>query len=124
MKVLTLSAPSRNSFSGHTARKITTAIRHLPKSGPRKHVDLLHDEDDFECALLASLGFSTHMICDKTGLRPHQVTYRLGKGEIKRSDYRNGSSPVARAMLRQHTDIAEPVLRAQLQKTLRKHGDR
>jgi hypothetical protein len=111
-------------FNGHSARKLRNAIRKLPRSGPRRFVDLLHDEDDFRCALLASLGFSTNMICDQTGLRPHQVTYRLHKGELKRSEYRNGTSAVAQALLRQHTDIAEPVLRKQLTKTLAKFGEK
>ena len=84
----------------------------------RRRVDLLDDPADFQCALLASLGFSTRYISQKTGLSACQVTYRLTKGQVRRADYRNGTSDIARSILRRNADIAEPLLRRAIRATL------
>lgn len=52
-------------------------------------------DEDLQCAILASLGFSTKYIMEMTGLSACQVSYRLGKGRIKRKDYRDGTSDMA-----------------------------
>lgn len=57
------------------------------------------DDSDLQCAMLAALGFSTKMICERTGLTPCQVSYRLNKGRIKRKDYRDGTSAVAERVI-------------------------
>ena len=79
---------------------------------PRK-VDLLTGED-FQCALLGSLGFSTECIMSNTALSKGQVYYRLRIGGIKRKDYRNGASRIARKMMAQTSATATPILIEQL----------
>lgn len=56
-------------------------------------------DEELECAILASLGFSTRFIEARTGLTPCQVTYRLKKADIKRADYRNGESTMAQRVI-------------------------
>lgn len=104
--------------------------KHKPVKAPQNHiaaphrpVDLLHDPDDFKCALLASLGFSTKAIMARTILSSGQITYRLHKGQIKRMEYRNGTSAIAKDVLKSHTDIAEPILLRQLRKVLKEQGE-
>ena len=82
-------------------------------------VDLLHNEDDFQCVLLASLGFSNKYIEDRTGLSFGRIAYRLGKGGVKRADYRNGESAVAKALLKQSQGIVETTLQKQLRKRMK-----
>lgn len=72
---------------------------------------------DFDCALLGSLGFSTKFLVSKTGLTQHQVTYRLHKANVSRMAFRNGESPEALALLRRHRSVAEGVLRSRLPRT-------
>jgi hypothetical protein len=76
-------------------------------------VNLLHG-DDFKCALLGSLGFSTRLIMRHTGLTPSQIGYRLRKGDIRRSDYRNGESSVAENLLQRARTIAVPAIKQHL----------
>ena len=78
-----------------------TASHHLK----RRRLRLL-DGDDFTCTLLGSLGFSTKLIMARTGLSPSQIGYRLRVGGIKRSDYRDGESPLADSMLERGQSIA------------------
>ena len=56
-------------------------------------------DEDLQCAILASLGFSTRYIMQETGLSACQVSYRLGKGKIKRKDYRDGESDMAKRVV-------------------------
>lgn len=69
----------------------------------QRYVDFENNQSDFDAAMLGSLGLSTRFICSKTGLRPSQVTYRLGQkhANIKRKDYRDGNSSVAKAIIKQ-----------------------
>jgi hypothetical protein len=85
-----------------------TSLRTLPRK-----VELLKG-DDFKCALLGSLGFSTKLIMEHTDLTPGQVGYRLRKGGIRRLDYRNGESAVASAMLQKARVIAVPAVKEHL----------
>lgn len=64
------------------------------KTKPRQ-VDFLNQPQDLKAAVLAHLGFSTAFICAKTQLTPCQVSYRLRKVGVKRSDYRDGTSAFA-----------------------------
>ncbi len=82
---------------------------------PRRHVDFFTEQSDFEVALLGSLGFGTDYIAAKTGLSAGQVVYRLHKAHVKRSDYRAGTSPVARAMLQNAKRLSAPLVRRELQ---------
>ena len=76
-------------------------------------VNLLHG-DDFRCAVPGSLGFSTRLIMRHTGLTPSQIGYRLRKGEIRRSDYRNGDSSVAENLLQRARTVAVPAIKQHL----------
>jgi hypothetical protein len=61
---------------------------------PRK-VNFKEELMDFRVAVLGALGWSTAAIVSKTSLTPCQVTYRLKKASLKRSDYRSGYSGIA-----------------------------
>jgi hypothetical protein len=87
---------------------------------PRK-VELLKG-DDFKCALLGSLGFSTKLIMEHTELTPSQVGYRLRKGGIRRMDYRNGESEVASAMLKKARVVALPTVREHLRNVIQNNA--
>ena len=80
---------------------------------PARRVNLLAG-DDFKCAIMGSLGFSTNLIMRHTEFTPSQVGYRLRKAEIRRSDYRNGESAVAESMLQNARVIAIPAVKAHL----------
>lgn len=67
---------------------------------PPRRVDFFLYKDDYECAYLAALGFSTAFIQNKTGLSSGKVTYRCKKAAIKRADYRNGASVYAQIVTR------------------------
>lgn len=64
------------------------------KTTPRRVDWFLHD-DDYECAYLGSLGFSTRYIMRMTKLTSGKITYRLKKAAIRRIDYRDGNSDLA-----------------------------
>lgn len=86
-----------------------------PKRAP-KTVDFLNHQDDHSCVLLASMGFSTAYICERTGLSACQVTYRLTKADLtrasgmSRSDFRNGTSPFAKIILSSAQAMADKEL--------------
>jgi hypothetical protein len=69
---------------------------------------------DFKCVLLGGLGFSTKLIMEHTDLRPSQIAYRLRKGDIRRSDYRNGESSVAENLLQRAQTVAVPAIKQHL----------
>ena len=83
------------------------------RAKPRR-VDFGLYTEDFECALLGSLGFSTAMIESKTGLTGGKVTYRLKKISVRRMDYRNGESTMAKLVLRNMKPTVERELRSYL----------
>jgi len=80
---------------------------------PRK-VDFYIYKEDFEAALLGSLGQSAMAICAKTGLTKGKVTYRLRKAGVRLGDYRNGESSIARLVLRNMRPTLERELHAHL----------
>ena len=55
--------------------------------------------DELICAKLASLGMSTKKIIEETVFSACQVSYRLKLADIKRSDYRNGTSATAQRVI-------------------------
>lgn len=77
---------------------------------PRR-VDFAREGEDFDVALLGSLGKSTKFICNYTGLTPCQVSYRLAAGRVKRKDYRDGTSAISRKILKEMMSIADPSVR-------------
>lgn len=70
------------------------ATRTRPKSA-----NPLTDASNFMVALYGDEGMSGKFIQEKTGLTKSQVLYRLKAYSIKLSNYRNGQSLSARAML-------------------------
>lgn len=85
----------------------------LARTATPRRVNLLNGSD-FKCALLGSLGFSTRLIMTHTDLTPSQIAYRLRKGEIRRSDYRNGDSAIAHNLLQRARVVAVPALKEHL----------
>lgn len=64
-------------------------------------VDFFRHDEDFECAYMGALGFSTRAILQiAKGLTSGQINYRLKKAQIRRMDYRNGVSHVALTVLK------------------------
>lgn len=51
--------------------------------------------EDYAAVLMASMGFSTKHITERTGLTPSQVSYRTAIAGVKRKDYRDGVSGMA-----------------------------
>lgn len=79
------------------------------------------DPNQMTVARLGSLGRTTKSICRATGFTPCQVTYRLAAAGIKRMDWRDGSSPVAKFAEQSSADYLDQILR---QKLLRHHKEK
>lgn len=84
----------------------------------RRFVDFLNKRSDHECAMLLAMGYSTTYIASKTRLSPGQVSYRAWKSGISRAEYRNGSSPFAKAVLQ----VARGTVEVKLLSHLRREG--
>jgi hypothetical protein len=84
-----------------------------------RKVDLLYNEDDFQVCLMGSLGMSTKAICESTGLSHCQVTYRLNKAQVSRAQYRNGTSAVAKELMKRNTHFAAPIVKKEINKRLK-----
>lgn len=63
-------------------------------------VDYRNNVHDKMVVMLGAMGFGTDFIAAQSKLSPGQVIYRLGKAGVKRSDFRNGTSRVAKLVLR------------------------
>lgn len=61
---------------------------------PRRVDWELYDED-YECTYLGALGRSNRNIIARTKLSPGKISYRLRKYQIRRLDYRDGTSDIA-----------------------------
>lgn len=72
------------------------------------------NQDDMRVLVLGKLGFSTKAITKETGLSGHQITYRLHKFAVRRLDYRNGQSDVAKYILNKTQGYVENNLLKQL----------
>lgn len=81
-------------------------------------VDYLRHREDFQCVVLAGLGFSTELISQKTGLSHGQVIYRIKKANVKRSDYRDGGSRIAARVISGSKEYAEAEMQRQLKREL------
>lgn len=64
-----------------------------------------YETHNFLCGRLGMLGFSTAFIQRRTGLSQGQIIYRLHKLGIKRREYRDGQSALARFVV-QRTERA------------------
>jgi hypothetical protein len=85
------------------------------RNKPRR-VDFYIYKEDFEAALMGSLGQSAAAISAKTGLTKGKVTYRLRKAGVRLGDYRSGESSIARLVLRNMRPTLERELHAHLKK--------
>lgn len=104
---------SERGFKSHVAR-----LHRWPNSPTRKAVDFLDDEAQMEILILASLGYSTLFIKKQTGFSESQIIYRLRLAAISRLDYRDGKSPVAKAVL----DASYKSVRSELRKEVDHRG--
>lgn len=89
-----------------------------------RKVDLIYNPDDYKVCVMGSLGLSTKAICEATGLSHCQVTYRLNKGAIKRSEYRDGTSTIACAIIANAGKHVDMRLKAQLNKRMKELTNR
>jgi len=80
---------------------------------PRR-VDFFKYEEDYECAFLGALGFSTRFICSQTKLSPGKITYRLKKAHVRRMDYRDGYSEISSIMRKKMRPVISPELTREL----------
>lgn len=90
-----------------------------PKTIPMK-VSFFGQDTDMKVALMGGLGFSTRAIQKETGLTHCQILYRLNKAKIKRSDYRNGESPIAKHILWRGKGRVDYVVRERLEEQIKK----
>lgn len=91
------------------------------KVAERRYVDFTNNQEDRTCLKLAGMPFSLAFIASKSGLTKGQVSYRLTTiAQISRSEIRNGSTTLGRAMAQLMIDnvgdLAEPRLLSYLRK--------
>ena len=76
-----------------------------------QRVDFLANNVDMQVLIYGELGMSTRYITGKTLFSPGQVSYRLRKASVRRMDYRDGTSAVAKAVIRQAREFTESQIR-------------
>lgn len=81
-------------------------------------LDARHNDADFACLMLGSVGWSNKGIAKYTGLTEGQVGYRLQRYGISRTAYRNGESPAAKWILGK----VEKALSRHIEGELRENG--
>lgn len=86
------------------------------KNGSLVHYSIFQDTKDFECALLASLGFSDKLIISRTKLTPGQISYRLKRAGISRQNYRDGKSTLSKLV----TNRVQESAKAEVERKIRK----
>jgi hypothetical protein len=74
------------------------------KKTPPRRVSFEQNDDDFICAVLCLMGYSTQCIVNSTGLTPGQVTYRVTSAGLQwaRHNFRNGTSKQAKSALQEY----------------------
>lgn len=110
-------------------RPTKVKVRRLDEQRPHKYVDFHANATDFQCVLLAAIGWGSAAIADYTGLTEGQVQYRIGKAETGRRKgeatarqmYRTGKSPVAQSVVAAITGRGS-VVKKQITTTLDKRG--
>ena len=78
-------------------------------------VNFSANAQDFQAAVLGSLGYSTAYIMARTNLSASQVVYRLGKAKVRRADYRNGTSQIAVKLQKELLTRAGEIVKVTLQ---------
>lgn len=87
----------------------------------RAKLDFLSNSRDLDVLIYGELGFSTAFIMEQTGLEKGPVYYRLQRAGVRRNDYRNGTSAVAKAVLRSHLGLAKREAVKQVRRVRRVH---
>ncbi len=64
-----------------------------------RRVDLLGNDTDFTAYVMGQMGQSNRSVQDRVELSNGQISYRLRKASTKRSDFRDGTSPIARKLI-------------------------
>lgn len=103
--------------------------RRLEGPRPHKFVDFHANATDFQCVLLAAIGWGSAAIAEYTGLTEGQVQYRIGKAETDRRKgeatarqlYRTGKSTVAQSVVAAITSKSSTV-KKQITTSLDKRG--
>lgn len=85
-------------------------IDNKPKIKNRRRLNPLTDDAYFQALIFASEGRSDRFIQQRTGLSTGQISYRLKQYEIRRADYRDGTSPMAVAVEREMDSILTGIL--------------
>lgn len=73
-------------------------------------VDALVKFEDFNCVLLAKLGYSVKTIARATKMTQGKVIYRLNKYKTKVTDYRNGKGAYSEMVLHRVTRMGAKML--------------
>lgn len=63
-------------------------------------VNFFLNQEDMTVAILGTLGLSTDYIKSMTNFSDGQILYRLRSANVKRSNYRNGDSPIINGVLK------------------------
>lgn len=64
----------------------------------------------FLALVLGGAGYATSYIMQRTGLTKSQIDDRLRYYSVKRADYRNGTSRIAKAFAQSAQDLAAPIM--------------
>jgi len=83
-----------------------------------KGVDLAEVIEYRLCEYMGRCGYAYQYIADETGLTKGQVAARLKSGQIKVKDYRNGNSPLAKAIVGKLSAVAKQRYIANMQRYL------
>ncbi len=93
--------------------------RIITERAPMAWVDYHANAQDLQCVMLAALGWTTAAIAKQVRLTEGQVVYRISKSEFgrrkgeltARTQYRQGKSDIAQAMVVQISGNRSPVRR-------------
>ncbi len=93
-------------------------VGHLVRAKARTTIQ--KEAATYEAGIAAMMGINTKAIMARTGLRAHQVAYRLQRtgASVVRRDYRNGQGPVADFLLSKARRVAEEEFVELLRKNL------
>jgi len=112
-------SPPATSTSARTVAKPSRRSKPSPKRAPKRvRFALASGTRDFDVMKFGAFGLTTKYIMRETGLSSCQVSYRLAKSGIRRMDYRNGVSPIAKLVMIQ----VEQAAAVELWKQLRELG--
>ncbi len=100
------------------ARVPRRKVEHLTRQQHKVRSVIQNSPETYQAGTMGLLGIGVRAIQRKTGLRPHQITYRLHRAGVKISDYRNGEGPVVDFILNKARSFAEEQFVEQLREKL------